>query len=318
MKRTSTGHPRTARTPENVESVRRSVIESPRCSTRRRASILGLPRRLLQRILHGELNFHPYKIMIVQKLLPSDFVQRRPFCERMLEITASDDVILMMSDEAHFHLDGYLNKQNCPFWAAKNPWELHQRPLHTAKVSVWCGISKVGIVGPYFFEEEGATVTVTSERYVEMLRNFLCPQLRSLWVNMEEMWFQQDGATAHTARASMTVVRQMFLQHVVSHFGDVPWPPRSPDLSAWDFFLWGYLKSKLYVWKPCTVDDLKVSIREEIATVPQEMLVNVMQNFEERLQTCVRQGRHLSDIIFRNWVINVSNQNCIYYRLFWC
>ena len=67
------------------------------------------------------------------------------------------------------------------------------------------------------------------------------------------------------------------------------------------FFLWGYLKSKVYVWKPRTVGDLKVSIREEIANVPQEMLVNVVQNFEERLRTCVRQeGRHLSDIIFRN------------------
>ena len=67
------------------------------------------------------------------------------------------------------------------------------------------------------------------------------------------------------------------------------------------FFLWGYFKSKIYVRKPRTVDDLKVSIREEIATVPQEMLVNVMQNFEQRLRTCVRQeGRHLSDIIFRN------------------
>src|SRR5215469_7289187 len=187
------------------------------------------------------------------------------------------------------------------FWPAENQRESHQRPLHTAKVSVWCGISKVGIAGPYFFEEEGATVTVTSERYVEMLRNFLRPQFPSLRVNMEEMWFQQDGATAHTARASMTVVRQMFPQHVVSRFGDVPWPPRSPDLSACDFFLWGYLKSKVYVRKPRTVDDLKVSIREEIATVPQEMLVNVMQNFEERLRTCVRQeGRHLSDIIFRN------------------
>ena len=63
---------------------------------------------------------------------------------------------------------------------------------------------------------------------------------------------------------------------VVSRFGDVPWPPRSPDLSARDFFLWGYLKSKVYVRKPRTVDDLKVSIREEIATVPKEMLVNVM------------------------------------------
>jgi len=41
-------------------------------------------------------------------------------------------------------------------------------------------------------------------------------------------------------------------------------------ISARDFFLWGYLKSKVY--------DLKVSIREEIATVPQKMLVNVMQN----------------------------------------
>ena len=71
-------------------------------------------------------------------------------------------------------------------------------------------------------------------------------------------------------------------------------------ISACDFFLWGYLKSKVYVRKPRTADDLKVSIREEIATVPQEMLVNVTQNFEERLRTCVRQEeRHLSDIIFR-------------------
>jgi len=75
----------------------------------------------------------------------------------------------------------------------------------------------------------------------------------------------------------------------------------SSRVSACDFFLWSYLKSKVYVRNPRTVDDLKISIREEIATVPQEMLVNVTQNFEERLRTCVRQeGRHLSDIIFRN------------------
>jgi len=71
--------------------------------------------------------------------------------------------------------------------------------------------------------------------------------------------------------------------------------------SPCDSFLWGYLKSEVYVRKPRTVDDPKVSIREGIATVPQEMLVNVMQNFEERLQTCVKQeGRHLSYKIFHN------------------
>jgi hypothetical protein len=71
-------------------------------------------------------------------------------------------------------------------------------------------------------------------------------------------------------------------------------------VSACVFFLWGYLKSKVYVRKPRTVYDLKFSIREESAAVRQEMLVNVMQNFEERLRTWVRQeGRHLSDIIVR-------------------
>jgi hypothetical protein len=44
------------------------------------------------------------------------------------------------------------------------------------------------------------------------------------------------------------------------------------------------IKSKVYVRKSRTVDHLKVSIREKIAIVPQEMLVNVMQNFEERLR----------------------------------
>jgi len=67
------------------------------------------------------------------------------------------------------------------------------------------------------------------------------------------------------------------------------------------YFFGGYLRSKVYVRKPRTIDDLKVSIREEIAIVPQEMLVNVLQKFEVRLRTCLRQeGRHLSDIIFRN------------------
>jgi len=38
--------------------------------------------------------------------------------------------------------------------------------------------------------------------------------------------------------------------HLTSRFGDVLWPPRSPDLTAADFFLWEYLKAKVYVDKP--------------------------------------------------------------------
>jgi len=82
--------------------------------------------------------------MIVQKLLPSDFVQRRLFCERMLEIIASDDVMLMMRRISI----GWLSIRKTVDLGLQRTRELHQRPLHTAKVSVWCGISKVGIAGP--------------------------------------------------------------------------------------------------------------------------------------------------------------------------
>jgi len=71
---------------------------------------------------------------------------------------------------------------------------------------VWCGVLKVGIVGPYFFEVGETAVSVTSVRYVNMLNNFLRPELQKRGVKMREMWFQQDGAKARTTRVSMEVV----------------------------------------------------------------------------------------------------------------
>ena len=61
----------------------------------------------------------------------------------------------------------------------------------------------------------------------------------------------------------------------MSKSGDLDSPPRSPDLTPPDFFLWGYLKSKVYVNKPRTVAELKDNIREEIAAIPAEMLKDV-------------------------------------------
>jgi len=69
-----------------------------------------------------------------------------------------------------------------------------------------------------------------------MLRNFCEPELRHRGIDLSAVWFQQDGATAHTARASVSVLREMFPQHVISCGSDVPWPARLPDLSACDYF----------------------------------------------------------------------------------
>lgn len=295
LKRKPPGLPRSVWTPENVDAVRRAVLDNPKLSVRQQALALGISRRSLHRILHNELKFHPYKMVIAQELTETDFMQRREFCERMMTILAEDaNTVIIMSDEAHFHLDGYVNKQNYEYWEAKNPRELHQGPLHSTKVTAWCGVSPSGIIGPYFFEEG-----VTSANYVDMLNNFLHSELQRRRVNTREMWFQQDDATEHTARASMDVVRRMFLGHDISQFGDVSWPVGSPDLSICDFFLRGYLKSKVYANKPDTTEELKLLIRQEIEVLPDEMLQRAIQSFKERLRICIQgRGCHLTDIIF--------------------
>jgi hypothetical protein len=102
------------------------------------------------------------------------------------------------------------------------------------------------VIGPYFFEDdEGIAVTVTSDRYTKMLWNCLAPQLGWHGLDLQTLWFQQDRATAHTARNSMSVLWQMFPAHVILRNGDVQWLARSPDLSTCDYFLWGYLMSKV-------------------------------------------------------------------------
>ena len=89
----------------------------------------------------------------------------------------NEDLTLIMSDEAHFYLNGIVNKQNFQYWASENPRELHQRPPQIPKVTVSCGLRKCGIFGPFFFQEE-ETATVTSDRYIRIFEYCFFPELR--------------------------------------------------------------------------------------------------------------------------------------------
>lgn len=102
-----------------------------------------------------------------------------------------------MSDEAHFEQTGNVNCHNCRYWSKENPKEIHQRPLHSERETVWFSVARFDVIGPYFFfYQNGVTVTVNAERYVDMIQNFLVPQLQHLDIEMDYVWFQQCSATA--------------------------------------------------------------------------------------------------------------------------
>ena len=97
--------------------------------------------------------------------------------------------------------------------------------MHPEKVIVWCGLWAGGIIEPYFQDAANRNVTVNGERFREIISNFFLPKMQEL--DLHEMWFQQDGATCHTARVTLHLLRGEFSQHFISRSGPANWPPIS-------------------------------------------------------------------------------------------
>ncbi|GFW13613.1 DUF4817 domain-containing protein [Trichonephila clavipes] len=206
---------------------------------------------------------------------------------------------ILFSDEAHFWLNGYVNKQKCRIWSEANPQVYVETPLHPEKLTVWCTLWAGGIIGPYFFKnDECHNVTVNGDRYRAMITNFFIPELYNH--DVQELWFQQDGATCHTARATIDLLKDMFGDRLISRFGPVNWPPRSCDLTPLDYFLGGYIKSLVYADKPQTLDHLEDNIRRVIADIRPQMLEKVIENWTSRLDYIrASRGSPMPEIIFK-------------------
>ncbi|GFT30321.1 uncharacterized protein TNCV_2376251 [Trichonephila clavipes] len=157
---------------------------------------------------------------------------------------------ILFSDEAHFWLNGYVNKQNCRIWSEANPQVYVETPLHLEKLT--------------------------------------------------ELWFQQDGATCHTARATIDLLKDTLGDRLSSRFEPVNWLLRSWDLTPLDYFLWGYVKSLVYADKPQTLDHLEDNIRRVIADIRPQMLEKVIENGTSRLDYIrASRGSHMPGIIFK-------------------
>ncbi|GFU19516.1 transposable element Tcb2 transposase [Trichonephila clavipes] len=94
-------------------------------------------------------------------------------CQNEIAVVPDFHKRILFSDEAHFWLNGYVNKQNCRIWSEANLQVYVETPLHPEKLTVWCALWVGGIIGPYFFKnDEGHNVTVNGDRYRAIITNF--------------------------------------------------------------------------------------------------------------------------------------------------
>ena len=117
------------------KEVMKKFANNPHRSLRNVSRSMGISHESVRRILANE-RWHPYKMIIVQKLFDSDNGFHLQFAESELKRqskSSSHLEFLTFSDKAHFHLDGLVHRHNFRYWAPNNPNWVTEIPLHSPK-----------------------------------------------------------------------------------------------------------------------------------------------------------------------------------------
>lgn len=168
-------------------------------------------------------------------------------------------------------------------------------------VTVFAAISKEHVIGPFFYTEPAPAgfigpffkpATVNGDRYLKMLQDFFLPKWNALQ-GSQHFHFMQDGAPPHFSLA----VRAFLDQHLGNRWvgrgvqpTNLSWPPRSPDLTPCDFFLWGHIKELVYSRKPQSYYELVLYITEAFDSIDVATLQRVFDSIPNRYAQCVREN----------------------------
>lgn len=190
------------------------------------------------------------------------------------------------SDECHFEMVGYRNSQNQRWRAVRNPRWVLTVGHHPLRATCWMSFSaNGGTIGPFWI-----IGNIDGERYRQLLIDQVFPAMQQRCVerglDMNEQWFQQDGAPPHTAHESIALLQATFGQRVISRGLEIaPWPGNSPDLNPCDFFLWGFLKMKVFQGRarPANLANLRNRVEAACMEITPQMLMRVCQSVMTRL-----------------------------------
>ncbi|GBM09405.1 hypothetical protein AVEN_184104-1 [Araneus ventricosus] len=119
-----------------------------------------------------------------------------------------------------------------------------------------------------------AEPTVTSNIYLDMLQLYAVPQFPDSAI------FQQDGAPPHYGNIVREVLDTTFPQRWIGRGAVMAWPPRSPDITPLDFYLWGYVKQHVYSERINDINHLKQRITDVIHSVTPDVLTRVWEELD--------------------------------------
>lgn len=133
-----------------------------------------------------------------------------------------------------------------------------------------------------------------------MLQEWLFPQLEG---EPENFIWQQDGAPPHWYLFVREWLNVQVPDRWIGRNGEndralFRWPPRSPNITPFDFFLWCFIKDRVFVPPlPNDLPELRQRIEQAIASITPDVLTKVWEELDFRLEVCrVTKGAHIEHL----------------------
>lgn len=133
---------------------------------------------------------------------------------------------------------------------------------------------------------------VSGDRYLSILENFDRSYLDNLpLTEHRNIFYQHDGAPPHRGELINSFLQATFYDQWIANDGPFLWPPRSPDLTVLDFFIWGAIKSKVYETPLTTMDDCMQRVRNAFRNLSQDSIKRATHcELIRRCQKCLEVG----------------------------
>jgi len=260
------------------------IEHNPSTSVRRISNQVGATRMKVWRTLH-RFGLYPFHLQGVQALLPTDLDSRMQFCHWLIEHQHLLEKILF-TDEVNFNRDDINNTRNSHCWSIENPHETYDKHFqHKFSVNIWCGIINNQLVGPFILEGP-----LTGEIYLRFLQEELSLLMENIPLrNRVQMWLQHDGAPPHFSRQVTAFLNNSYHDRWIGRGGPVSWPPRSPDLTPLDYFLWGHMKSMVYAKQSHNRDELINRIMDAATQIRNSpgMVEQAVRSLLRRARLCI-------------------------------
>ncbi len=290
-----TGRTRSARTDENIQTIR-DLLEDDRCKTIRELIIQSsLSQGTVHRIIQKDLKFSRICAKFVPRLLTQQQMNHRA------ELAADNLSLLedggcafidkiITGDETWLYCFNPQSKQHSSQWlpkGSKRPEKALRAKTASKKVMLTLFFDVHGLVMIHFLEQGETVDTDEYCRVLARLRENVRLKRPEKWrMNAEgyrDFLLHQDNATPHTSTISLAAVGENHME-MLAH------PAYSPDMAPCDFAVFPALKDELKGHTFRNLDELKAEARKVLLNWPKDFFRRAMFDLPKRWAKCVAAG----------------------------